>query len=143
MILDKENQFCDGQAITASGMSTDVIDLGAANQDIGEGEPMGVLITIDVAADDTTGDETYNFKLQQDDNSGFSSGADVAGVSLDVARGTAAGNKYVLPVPKYAITEQYLGVYATLGGTTPTVTFSAFLLPLSHIQNWNAKSDFE
>lgn len=133
MILDAQNQFSDSQALTASAASTNIIDLGA-DRNIGIGEPMSVIVNVEVALDDTTGDETYAIAVQADDNSSFSSAIEVAAASV-VTRGDAAGTQYVIPLPADYATEQYLRVYFTLGGTTPTGTVSAYLQPSSMIAN--------
>jgi len=139
MILDYENTLADGQALTASAASENIIDLGAAG-DLGHGEPMGVLITVDVAADATTGDETYAFAIQKDTVSAFSSAEEVISKTITAANLTA-GSQHILVVPPIAADQQYLRLYATLGGTTPTITITAHLLPLAHIQNSKAYAD--
>ena len=63
MILDAQNQFSPAQAITADAVGTNVIDL-SQDRSIGNGEPMGVLFCVDVAADQTTGDEDYTFDVE-------------------------------------------------------------------------------
>jgi hypothetical protein len=133
MILDAQCQFSDSQALTATAASTNIIDLGA-DRNIGIGEPMSVIVNVEVALDDTNGDETYAIAVQADDNSGFSSAIEVAAASV-VTRGDAAGTQYVIPLPADYATEQYLRVYFTLGGTTPTGTVSAYLVPSSMIDN--------
>jgi hypothetical protein len=94
---------------------------------------MGVAVVVEVAADDTTGDETYVVDLETDDNSGFSSATTIA--TLTIARGTAAGSKFFFFVPADTSAEQFLRLNYTLGGTTPTVTVSAYLQPANMIQN--------
>lgn len=131
MILDAQCQFSDAQALTASAASTNIIDLGA-DRNIGIGEPMSVVVFVDVALDDGNADETYAISVQADDNSGFSSAATVASAAT-VTRGDAAGTRYVIPLPADYATEQYLRVYYTLGGTTPSGTVSAYLIPSSMI----------
>lgn len=134
MILDSQNLYSDAQALTATAASTNLIDHGA-DRNLGIGEPMALVITIDVAADGTTGDETYSAQLQTDDNSGFSSATSVGG-AVSIPRTTAvAGTKYVMAVPPDTTFERYSRVNFTLAGTTPTVTLTAFLQPMSAIQN--------
>lgn len=49
MILDKQNLLSSAQAVTASAVSTNTIDLGTA-RDIGAGEDVIIFVTVDVAA---------------------------------------------------------------------------------------------
>lgn len=132
MYLDKQLQFSDAQAVTSTAASTNYIDFGV-DGNVGIGEPMAVVVIVDVALDDTTGDETYVISLEADDNSSFSSAATI--LSKTVTRGDAAGTKYVLPIPADTSAERYLQVKYTHGGTSPTGTYTAFLIPQSMIQN--------
>jgi len=132
MILDSFLQFSDAQALTATAASTNVVDLGGDNN-VGIGEPMVVAINLTVAADDTTGDETYSVALQTDDNDAFSSATELG--TATITRGDAAGSKYYISVPPTESAERYLRLNFTLGGTTPTVTLDAHLIPQSHVQN--------
>ncbi|KAG0928904.1 hypothetical protein G6F31_017545 [Rhizopus arrhizus] len=54
MILDKTNEFSDGQAITATAISTNVIDHNPANKtatvDLGTGEVVYLVVQVDQAA---------------------------------------------------------------------------------------------
>lgn len=127
MIIDAQHLFSDAQALSATGASTNIIDLGS-DRNIGLGEPMAVVVTIDVAADRTTGDETYTVQLQTDDNAAFSSAANVGG-AYSILQYTA-GSRFVIPLPIGTETERYLRLNYTLGGTTPSITVTAFLTPL-------------
>ena len=132
MYVDAQGLFSDAQAVTTTDVSTNLIDFGA-DGNIGIGEPMAVVVVVDVALDDTTGDETYVITVEADDNSGFSSAATIA--TKTATRGDAAGTKYVLPLPADTSGERYLRVKYTHGGTTPTGTYTAFLVPMNMIQN--------
>ena len=59
MIMDKELELSDSQAVSTTAISANVIDLEAAGRDIGVGTPLYCIIQLDVATDFTTGDETY------------------------------------------------------------------------------------
>lgn len=133
MIIDNQNLLSDAQALTASGASTNLIDLGS-DRDFGVGEPMAVVVTVDVAADGTTTDETYAFAIQTDDNASFSSATTLESRTIGYASLTA-GSQHVLNFPSDGSCERYVRLYATLGGTTPTITFTAFVTPVSAIQN--------
>lgn len=138
MILDAEcsfNTVTNGvpvaQDLTATAASSNIIDLGG-DWDQGVGEPLGVVIDVTTAADATTGDETYQFDIQTDDNSSFSSAATIAR-RIIAAASLVAGARFVIPLPND--NERYIRVYYTLGGTTPTVSVKAYLQPLNMIEN--------
>ncbi len=128
MIPDAQHLFSDAQALSATAASTNIIDLGVERR-IGSGEPMVVVITVDVALAGTT--PTFVATLQSDDNSGFASAATVAATPSYSA--LAVGRRLYLSVPPDLNTERYLRLNYTLGGTTPTVTVTSFLQPASMI----------
>lgn len=133
MYVDNELQFSDAQALTATADSTNYIDL-SNDRNIGRGEPMGLVITVGVAADVADADETYQFQLETDDNTSFSSSTIIGDATIDGALLTA-GSVHVIPLGQD--NEQYLQVVYTLGGTTPSVTVDAFLQPLNMIANYD------
>lgn len=133
MFLDGQNLYSDAQALTATAASTNLIDHGS-DRDLGIGEPLVAVIVVDVALDDTNADETYSAVVQTDDNSSFSSAATVATFPT-MTRGDAAGTRYVVPIPPDTLMEQYSRINYTLGGTTPSGTVTAFLIPQSFLQN--------
>lgn len=144
MYVDAQLLFSDGQAVTSSAVGTNVIDLSAA-QSIGNGEPMGVVFIVDVAADQTTGDEDYTFDVEYASNAAQTTGRQLIGRRVfESGTPTApaqdadllvAGFKFVIPVPPTtaAEDEQYLGIRYVTAGTSPTITMTAFLQPMSMI----------
>jgi hypothetical protein len=74
MILDKQNIFSDGQAITATADSTNIIDLGSTR--MGEGEPIPLNIQVEEAFT-AAGAATLTITLLTDDNESFSSAATI------------------------------------------------------------------
>lgn len=144
MFLDKQTLFSDAQAVTSSAVGTNVIDL-LTDRSIGNGEPMGVLFTVDVAADQTTGDEDYTFDVEYASDAAqttarkligrrlFESGTPAA--PLEDADLLVAGFSFVIPIPATGLSEseRYLGIRYTTAGTSPTITMTAALLPLSFI----------
>lgn len=130
--LDDQNLYSDAQALTATAASTNLIDHGV-DGNLGVGEPMVVVLSLDVAADDGNADETYVAALEADDNSSFSSAASVG--SVTITRGDAAGTKYYIPVPPSESMERYSRINFTLGGTSPSATVTARLVPASFLQN--------
>lgn len=132
MILDKEDELASGQQLSASGASTNYKNLRVAARHIGIGQPMAVLITLPSEPDETTGDETYVAKLQVDDNTGFSSATDLA-YTVTIPRTAKITDKFVIPIPADTSMEKYLRAYATLGGTTPVLTWNAHIVALKDI----------
>lgn len=130
-------QFSDSQAVAADAVSTNTYDTGAAANEIGTGEPLAAEIDVEVAADHTTGDETYTFELIQSANADLSA-ADVLASRTVAAANLVAGAQVIIPLPPGAKTKRYLGINYNVGGTTPSITCSAFLKPLSMIQSWKA-----
>ena len=135
MLIDSLGRFSNAQALTASAASTEYVDLKKASK-LGGGKPLAIVISVGTAADTADGNETYAFKIQCDDNSSFSSATDIISRTIAGASLTA-GSIHTLPVPPEVNVEQYIRLYATLGGTTPSVTITAWLAPLDSLQNAN------
>lgn len=145
MFLDAQHQFSDSQAVSATALATNVIDL-SADRSIGSGEPMGVVINVEVAADQTTGDEDYQFDVEYASDAGITTARKLVGRRIfesgtptapaEDADLLVAGFKFVIPVPPAALSEseRFLGLRYTLAGTTPTITVSAHLQPLSMLE---------
>lgn len=144
MILDAHQLFSDAQALTATAVGTNVIDL-SVDRSIGVGEPMAVVFVVDVAGDQTTGDEDYTFQVEYASNAAQSTGRQLIG-ERNFESGTpgapaqnadllVAGFQFVIPVPPTNLSEseRYLGIRYVLAGTTPTLTMTAFLQPQSMI----------
>jgi hypothetical protein len=127
MILDKLNQYADAQTLAASGASTNVIDHGS-DRNIGLGEPLALVITV-TACVSNDGDETYAFVLQSDADEAFGSAGTVI-PSQSITRGTTG--RFIYYLPKDVTTERYTRLSWTLGGTTPSITYSAELVRADH-----------
>lgn len=130
MYLDKFLQFSDDQALTATALSTNVIDL-SNDRKIGIGEPMAAVVFVTVAADFTTTDETYQFVLQTATDEAFTSPITVVASAAINGDELALGAKVVLPMGHTNL--QFLRINNVLAGTTPTVTVDAYLQPLNMI----------
>ena len=148
MYLDAQLQFSDGQAVTATAVGTNVIDL-SVDRSIGNGEPMAVVITVDVDADQTTGDEDYTFQVEYASNAAQSTGRQLIGERIYESGTPGApaqdadllvvGYRIIIPIPPTTLdeSEQFLGIRYVTAGTTPTITCSAFLQPMSMIDATN------
>lgn len=144
MILDAQHQFSDSQAVTADAVGTNVLDLSVSRA-LGNGEPMGVLFVVEVDADQTTGDEDYTFDVEYATNAAQSTGRQLIGRRVfESGTPTApaqnadllvAGYRFVIPIPPSSLDDaaRYLGIRYDVTGTTPTITCSAYLMPLSMV----------
>ena len=130
--VDALTRVMAAQAFTATGVSASSYDLSADDPDIGAGEPLGFAITVGVAADSTTGDETYQFNVVDDDDAALGSVVVLAEM-LVLAADLLLGGRVKLPVPMGQMKQRYLGVQVVLGGTTPSITVSADMKALSMI----------
>ena len=145
MILDSQNQFSDAQAVTADAVGTNVIDLTKAEV-LAAGEPMCVVFTVDVAADQITGDEDYTFDVEVATDAAQTTGRQLIGRRVFESGTPTApaqdadllveGFQFIIPLPNLTAgeTERYLGVRYDVAGTTPTITVTAFLQPMSMVQ---------
>jgi len=144
MILDLQNQLSDSQALTATALSTNVMDLGISNP-FGVGEPMSVVFNVEVAADQGTGDEDYTFAIEVASNAGISTARQELG-RLIFESGTptapalnadllVAGFVFALPIPSIeaGVQNRYFAVRYTLAGTSPSVTVSAHVVPTKNL----------
>jgi hypothetical protein len=146
MILDSLLQFSDSQAVTADAVGTNVVDL-SVNRSIGNGEPMAAVFVVEVAADQTTGDEDYTFDVEYATDAAQTTGRQLIGRRV-FESGTpgapaqdadllVAGFKVVIPLPPTQLSEsaQYIGIRYDVAGTSPTITCSAFLTPLNMVES--------
>jgi hypothetical protein len=146
MILDAQNKLAASQALTTTGaVGSNVIDLGA-DRSIGNGEPMCVLFNVEVAADQTTGDEDYTFDVETSSDAAQTTAVRLLGrrkfesgtpdAPYEDADLLVAGFQFMIPVPATLLSEseRYLGIRSVLAGTTPTITISAYLVPMNMAQ---------
>lgn len=124
MILSKQQTFSDDQAITATAVSTNVIDLGEAgtpygaaaalNFDIGKGVMVPILAQVTEDFDNLT---SLNIAIE----TGSTTALGTVVVSQDVLLADlVAGKQMSIQVLPNDITEQYLGMRYTVTGTAPT-----------------------
>lgn len=130
-MISYANILGSSQALTASGATTDVKDFGGDYDKGPGGEVKGLIFVVETAADYTTGDETYTFTLQTDDNSGFSSAATLSSSGTIAGSALTAGTKVFVPLLN--TNERYIRGYATLAGTTPSITISTYFGSASEV----------
>jgi hypothetical protein len=128
MYIDRHNLFGRDQAVTASAASTDYIDLGSA-RDIGNGTPLEILVLCTEAAT-ASGAATVQVALQSDDNSSFSSAANLV-LSDAIPKASLTVGSEVLRVPVPHGVERYLRLYFTVAtGPLTAGKFTSGLVPL-------------
>lgn len=152
MILDAQLQFSSSQAVTIDAVGTNVIDL-SQDRSIGNGEQMSVFFVVEVAADQTTGDEDYTFDVEYASDAAQTTGRQLVGRRV-FESGTpdapaqdadllVPGFLFQIPIPatKLSESEQYLGIRYDVTGDTPSVTISAYLAPTSFVDATNDYAD--
>jgi len=133
MYIDALLLLSDAQAVTVDANSTNTFDSGLSTNEIGTGEPLCLVLQVDVAADFTSTDETYEFQIIQSTAAALTS-PDILVQRSILAADLTIGSLHYLPIPPGAKSKRYLGAYYNVGGTTPTITVTAFLQPMSMIQ---------
>jgi hypothetical protein len=126
MIFDKTLLFSDAQAITATAVSTNVVDLlatgraygHAANivKDVGKGNAIPLHIQVVEAFNTLT---SLTVTVQCDDNEAFSSAKNVVAQTIPLAELVAGKTASILVVPP-GVDERYLRLNYTVTGTNPT-----------------------
>lgn len=142
MILDERNEFCDATSAilnVGNAIIGDVIDLGAAGRDIGNGEPLYLVIQVDTTFVGAT--STTQFQLVSDSTADLNTSRTV---HLDTgAIGVAtlvAGYTKVLALPTETTYERYLGLWETVGTANVTAgKINAFLT--RDVARWKAYAD--
>lgn len=119
MITDALLQLSNAQAVTASAVSTNTLDLGTA-RDVGAGECMYLVITVDEAAT-AAGAATVNFQVISSASAALSSPTILAQTdALAKTELTLGRRPIVLEIPRAMLlaaplTQRYLGVQYTVG----------------------------
>lgn len=129
MIMDRTLLFSDGQAITATAASTNVVDLGATGTVYGASSPMvrdiggGAKVPLYVGVTQSFNNLTsLTITIETDDNAGFSSATTVWTSPAYTLAQLATGAKYLLPdVLPMGTNERYVRLKYTVAGTAPTL----------------------
>ena len=155
MILDERNEFADATSVAAAASTAvigDVIDLGGTTQDIGNGEPLYLVIQTDTEIITAGAAGTIQFFLVSDALATLGGGvvasctqhfATAALVTDDAGANDAVLNAggviatVALPNGTY---ERFLGILATIATTTVTAgKINAFLT--RDVAKWVATPD--
>lgn len=122
MIFDQQTLLSDAQAITATAVSANVIDLGPIKtgivRDIGKGQPIPLRVQVVETFNTLT---SLTFALQVDDNEAFGSPKTVWTSPAVVLADLKAG-KVIVPeyIPR-GTDERYMRLSYTVAGTNPTL----------------------
>lgn len=127
MIIDKDLEFSDGQAITADAKSTDVYDSQATPvlKDIGLGTPLYLVVQIDANFNLLT---TLEATLQSDSTSDLATSPTnhISTGAIPLAS-LVAGAQFIVPLPPGDY-ERYVGINYDVVGTNPSQgAISAFI----------------
>lgn len=127
MFMDSQNLFSDAQAITAAAGSTNTIDLGAV-RDIGTGQPLYVVVSVDVAFTDSGSNSTLTVALEGDSTTTIT--PDGTHNLFTIPALAAAGAVYYAPIPPGSAPANYQYIrllYTPNNGDLTTGTVTAFL----------------
>lgn len=114
MLLDQQALFSAAQAISATAASTNVIDTGS-NKDVGKYGDIPLLIQVVEGFNNLT---SLTVTVQTDDNSAFSSAADVLSMTIPLASLVLGYKSPVITLPMKM--ERYIRLNYTVTGTAPT-----------------------
>lgn len=132
MIMDSLLEFADGEDISQTAgtyLATNQIDMQDA-RDIGNGQPLYLVIQIDTAVVGTS--STVNFRLRSDSSAAIHATTSTAHIETGAIAEAllVAGYQVIIPLPPEGSNayERFLGVQAIVGtATTSAGTYSAFL----------------
>lgn len=133
MITDALLQLSSAQAVTASAVSTNTIDLGTA-RDLGQGEDLYALFTVDVAAA-AAGAATVQFQIISSANANLSSPNVLSSTDAIPKTDLTAGRKPIaIPLSSAVLNslpigQRYLGVQYVVG--TGPLTAGSFTAAIS------------
>tara|TARA_R110000787_G_scaffold19874_10_gene59164 strand:+ start:4794 stop:5183 length:390 start_codon:yes stop_codon:yes gene_type:complete len=121
---DNDHVLSDEQAVTATAVSTNVVDLGADGNS--DGRQMRLIVDCTEAAT-AAGAATVTFSFETDDNTAFSSATTLASTAaIGKAALTAASRVWELTLPKTV--ERYVRVnYTVATGPLTAGKFKAYL----------------
>lgn len=126
MIMDRENLFSDGQAVTATANSTNIVDLKKTGLDIATGRPLQFRFQVDTTTT-SGGSTTMTVAIVSSDATDLSTPT-THWTSASIAKATlVAGYGFTVTLPQGPY-KRYLGVVYTVN--TANFTAGAFTAAL-------------
>lgn len=119
MIMDASLLFSDKQAVTATAVSTNVVDLGVNGRDVGPGTAIPLSISVVENFNNLT---SLTISVETDDNVGFASAKTVfTSPAIALAQLNAAKGKLLPQMIPVGTDERYVRLRYTVAGTAPTL----------------------
>ena len=116
MIFDKESLFSNNQAVTATAASENVIDLGADNALVNSPNEKDVEVFCQVTTAFTTLTD-LTVSLQSDNDVAFGSPTTLLTTAAIGVATLVAGYKFAIGMLPKNLTERYIRLYYTVGGS--------------------------
>jgi len=122
MVLDAEQLFGEAETLTSTGVIGSSINLKG-----GLGLGSGTIVLIITALDIATGDETYDIDIEvSTDNATWVKWGSISDAEIQAL--TAGDGRVLKPFHNQGSEMyNYVRLNATLAGTTPSITLTAFL----------------
>lgn len=146
MYVDKYAEFSDAQAVTATAISTNVMDLISNSsgknilRDIGVGQDVYLVVLTQTLVTDAGSDATLTISLESDSTANLATSPTVhfTTAALPFAAFSPVGSVLVaVKLPQNQSYEQFLGVRYTVGaGPLTAGAFDAFLT--TDVSAWRA-----
>jgi hypothetical protein len=137
--LDVNDQPMSAQVITVDAVSEDSIDLGEAGIDKTVNTPMCYMIVPRNDAGGVAVATSYKFSAIEDTAANLATAVSVLSSVTVAGSAVKNGVPIILPLPKGSMTKRYQGIDVDVtGGTSPTVTLDAWLVPMAEVESTKA-----
>ena len=136
MMMDKLLEFCNSTALNTGAAGSyiigDVVNTGSTPtlKDLGNGQPLYLVIQVDTAVDSSADNTTQAFALVSDSVSTLDSSLTTHCTTGTQAQATlVAGKTFIMALPLGVNYEQYIGIQQTTGTAAATAgAVSAFIV---------------